>query len=74
MIVHPAFGFTEGGEAEIDMTIIRKMVASGFNDVDTALARLILVSYEYGVQVGIEEASQANLNAQILMNCTGGNA
>jgi hypothetical protein len=33
-----------------------------------------LIAYEAGFQVGIEEATRANMRAQMLLHCTGGNA
>jgi hypothetical protein len=53
---------------------LREFAESDSQELDAVLARLIVVAYEFGVQAGIEQASKANLQAQMLLHCTGGNA
>jgi hypothetical protein len=74
MIIHPAITIGKDGEPEIDLDLLKESANSDSQDLDSALARMILIAYEAGFQMGIAEASQANMRAQMLLHCTGGNA
>jgi hypothetical protein len=74
MIDHPSITIGKDGEVQINLDSLREFAESESQELDAVLARLIIVAYEFGVQAGIAEASKANLQAQVLMHCTGGNA
>ena len=73
-MIHPAITIGKDGEPQIDFDLLRQSAESKEQDVDSTLARLMLITYEVGFQVGIEEANQANMRAQMLLHCTGGSA
>ena len=74
MIDHPSIKVNEKGEVHIDLDSLRQFAESDSQELDAVLARLIVVAYEFGFQAGIQEASKANLQAQVLLHCTGGTA
>ena len=74
MIDHPSIKIGADGDVHIDLDSLREFAESDSHELDAVLARLIVVAYEFGVQAGIEQASKANLQAQMLLHCTGGNA
>jgi hypothetical protein len=74
MIDHPAITIGKEGVPEIDLDALKEFAESDSQELDAVLARLILIAYEAGFQVGIEEATRANMRAQMLLHCTGGNA
>lgn len=74
MIDHPAITIGDDGEPHIDLDALREFADSDSQEIDAVLARMILIAYEFGFQMGIEEATKANLHAQMLLHCTGGNA
>jgi hypothetical protein len=73
-MIHPAITIGDGGEPQIDLDLLRQSADSSDQDLDAALARMMIIAYEVGFQVGIEEANQANMRAQLLLHCTGGSA
>lgn len=74
MIDHPSIKVGKDGEVHIDLDSLREFAESDSQELDAVLARLMVVSYEFGFQAGIAEASKANLQAQMLLHCTGGTA
>lgn len=74
MIDHPSITVGKDGEVQIDLDSLREFAESDSQELDAVLARLIVVAYEFGFQAGIAEASKANLQAQVLLHCTGGTA
>lgn len=74
MIDHPSISIGKDGEVQIDLDSLREFAESDSQELDAVLARLIVVAYEFGFQAGIAEASKANLQAQMLLHCTGGSA
>ena len=74
MIDHPAITIGKDGVPQIDLDARKQFAESDSQELDAVLARMILIAYEFGFQMGIEEASQANMRAQMLLHCTGGNA
>lgn len=74
MIDHPSISIGKDGEVQIDLDSLREFAESDSQELDAVLARLIVVAYEFGFQAGIAEASKANLQAQVLLHCTGGTA
>lgn len=74
MFDHPSIKIAANGDVHIDLDSLRQFAESDSQELDAVLARLMVVAYEFGVQAGIEEASKANLQAQMLLHCTGGTA
>lgn len=73
-MVHPAITIGDDGELQIDLALLKQSADSSDQDLDAVLARMMIIAYEIGLQVGVNEANEANIRAQVLLHCTGGNA
>lgn len=77
MFLHQAFNRAKDGHFEINMSVIRQMAVafdSGCHSDECVIAKAIMAAYEHGIDDGIRQSEERQMQTAMLLMHTGGTA